>query len=233
MKNKLLSVIFCLLALVLLVGCENKTEPTKKRVNYESSQTQNGGNQTNPTQGGEGSTTQGGGQQVTTTTQGGGQATTTSSQSELVVTLTSSEFGAAATAQITDYVESNLTKEGIGFYAHSIVRNGYLQVGLAKASSNRKASVIMNTTAKKVVKIEITVDSANQNFDGKILVFGFNEAIANNEAFAAKGLTPLTTIALASGTTTYTYEFTGDYNFFAISPSDRFLALAQLKVTFA
>ena len=230
MKNKLLSVIFCLLALVLLVGCENKTEPTKKKVNYESSQTQNGGSQS-------GNPTQGGGQQVTTTTQGGGQATTTTQAAQgTVITLVASDFGEAATENITDYVEKTVTKNGVSIYAHSIIRSGYLQVGVAKVKNGkttRQPSVIMNTTAKKVVKVEITVDSANQNFDGKILVFGFNEAITDFNAFAAKGLTPLTTITLASGTTTYTYEFTGDYNFFAISPSDRFLALAELKVTFA
>ena len=219
MKNKFLTVIFCLLALVLLVGCEKKTEVTKKKVNYESSQTQNGGGQTNPTQGSQSN-----------------QTTTTQQTQGLTITLLPSDFGTAATEDITDYVQKNITKDGVGFYAHSIIRSAYLQVGVAKVKNGkttRQPSVIMNTTAKKVVKVEITVDSANQNFDGKILVFGFNEAISDFEAFAAKGLTPLTTIALASGTTTYTYEFTGEYTFFAISPSDRFLALAQLKVTFA
>ena len=220
MKNKLLTVIFCVLALVLLVGCEKKTT-TKKQVNPETSQTQNGGSQTQGTQGSQS------GQQTTTT-----QA----AQGTVVVSLLPSDFGTAATAEISDYVQSKITKDGVGFYAHSIIRSSYLQVGVAKVKSGkttRQPSVVMNTTAKKVVKIEFTIDASAQNFDGKVLVFGFNEAIADFEAFAAKGLTPVETITLVSGTTTYTYTFTGDYTFFAISPSDRFLALASLKVTFA
>ncbi len=213
MKNKLLSVMFVLLALVLLVGCEKKTQPQTKKQGNESSQVVNGGSQT----------------------QKGDATTKPVAKQEVVITLSASDFGDAATEEITDYVQKNIEKNGVGFYAHSIIRSSYLQVGVAKVKKGvitRQPSVIMNTTAKKVVKIEITVDAANQNFDGKILVFGFNEAIADFEAFAAKGLTPVETIQLASGTTTYTYTFTADYNFFAISPSDRFLALAQLKVTF-
>ena len=130
MKNKLLSVIFCLLALVLLVGCENKTEPTKKRVNYESSQTQNGGSQSgNPTQGGgQATTTQGGGQQVTTTTQGGGQATTTTQAAQgKVIVINQSAIGAVEDPRAT-YSNHNVTIDGLGIYSHSILRSGYAQM---------------------------------------------------------------------------------------------------------
>ena len=215
MRNKLLSVMFVLLALVLLVGCEKKTQPQTKKQGNDSSQVVGGGSQTQK-----------------------GEVTTKKPANTQVLVINQAAIGTVE-GDKAGYSDHNVTIGGVGIYSHSIIRNGYCQMRIAK--SGKTASVLMNTTAlKKVVSVEVKVvfDSDGNNKTptdgvyGKIVIYGFNEAIENNEKFATANIASLETIQIVAGTTTYTYTFTGDFKFFAVKPETRMLPVAEVKVVY-